>query len=811
MAGPKVSGDDETVAAPPHETGPRPSAGSAREPSSATPGPSGSQIIAGRYVILGLVGVGGMGSVYRAHDRVLDEVVALKMLRPDMVDAPGALARFHQEVKLARRVTHPNVARMFDIGEADDGRKYLTMELVEGESLGALLAREVRLGVACTVEIASAICEGLAAAHQAGVVHRDLKPDNVLLDRTGRVVLTDFGIARASELRPDAPRVTQGGVVGTPAYMAPEQVQGAAVDTRADLYALGVMLYECLTGACPWGGPTVFAVAAARLSAPPPNPREHRGDVPDALARFVMRCMARAAEDRYASAAEAAAALASFTLPAQSGPGVPVSVRASTRPPAPPDAGTAQGDKTVAVLPFKNLGAPDDAYLADGLTEDLLDALSMTRGLRVRARGAVAELVSASRDARDVGKELGVQVVVEGTLRRLGDVIRVGARLVSVADGFQLWAKRFERPAAEILRVGDEAAAAIAEALTVTPAHEPPPRAGAADPVALDLYLRGRHEFRKFWQHSIRTAVDLLGQAHARAPDDPAILGAYAQAVIRAFSIDPESSPDYAERGRELAQRALALSPKLAEARVALANLELNLGRPGAAAKALVPVLAESVSSPDAHELAGRLLLELGCIDEAIGRLRVALALDPTLQHVPWELARAHAYQGDWAAATELLGQRPATRDGKNLYWYHRARFLMWRGATEEAKALMPEVARDDFPLKEVAMGLLVVAYVKMLTPEARAQMDALLQVTAGGMRRRAFMAQIKAELYAYVGDHETALASVAVAVDCALIDVLWMDRCPLLAPLAGDRRFAALRATVAARASEALAALSGG
>src|SRR5579871_23407 len=266
--------------------------------------------VGGRYEILGLLGVGGMGSVYRARDRELDETVALKMLRRDLVEHPGMLERFRREVKLARRVTHKNVARTFDIGEHERYR-FLTMELIEGEPLTQLMAQCGKLPASTIVDIASALCAGLAAAHAAGVIHRDLKPDNILLARDGRPVITDFGIACAFE--PGALR-TVGAPVGTPAYMSPEQVEGASeIDARADLYALGVILYECATGDLPFQGRSPYVIAAARLTEPPPDPRLVRHDLPDSLVRVIVRCMARDREARFSTAEEVAEALAAVT------------------------------------------------------------------------------------------------------------------------------------------------------------------------------------------------------------------------------------------------------------------------------------------------------------------------------------------------------------------------------------------------------------------------------------------------------------------------------------------------------------------
>ena len=281
----------------------------------------------GRYVLCDLLGTGGMGSVYRALDTELDELVALKVLRPELTRSGEMVERFRREVKLARRVTHPNVARTFDIGE-HHGERFLTMELIEGESLATVLSREGALRLPRAIEIAEAIATGLSAAHAAGVVHRDLKPDNVLIerrkaqaareptdgletDRLGRIVLTDFGIARAY-LEP-ARALTRGGMtLGTPEYMAPEQLEmKTEIDARADLYAVGVILYEMVVGDRPWNGDSPFSIAAARLVGPPPDPRA-RAVLPDALADIIMRCMARRPDDRFARAEEVRVALQSL-------------------------------------------------------------------------------------------------------------------------------------------------------------------------------------------------------------------------------------------------------------------------------------------------------------------------------------------------------------------------------------------------------------------------------------------------------------------------------------------------------------------
>ncbi len=316
-SGPRIHGDEATLAAE----------GIA---SAATPSFTGPALVGGRYEILGLVGVGGMGSVYRARDTELEEVVALKVLRKELVEMPGMLERFRQEVKLARRVTHTNIARTFDIGE-HEGEKFLTMEYVDGESL-AELAAAGPMPLTKVVALARDLCAGLSAAHAAGVVHRDLKPDNVLIARDGRLVITDFGIARAVR-EGDAVVKTNGRPIGTPAYMAPEQVQGGDVDARADVYALGAMLYELLTGDRAWPGEAVLAVAAARLLEPPPDPRVKCPSLPEGVAGVILRCMAKDRDARFASAADVGRALERANAAATPSPQAGPVTRPSARPP----------------------------------------------------------------------------------------------------------------------------------------------------------------------------------------------------------------------------------------------------------------------------------------------------------------------------------------------------------------------------------------------------------------------------------------------------------------------------------------------
>lgn len=800
----KITGTEATVAVsggPPSPPGSTPTVAAGTEPALSTPAGSTRHTFARRYEIVGLVGAGGMGTVYRARDAELDEVVALKLLRKEVLDQPGMLDRFRQEVKLARRVTHRNVARTFDIGESE-GEKFLTMEFVDGESLAARIAREGALPLATVVEIAGALCAGLDAAHAAGIVHRDLKPDNVLLGRDGRIVITDFGIARA--LSGDGARAaTLGLALGTPAYMAPEQVEGAQdLDARADLYALGAMLFECLTGERPWNGESVWAIAAARLMHPPPDPRAKVPDLPPSAAELVMKCMARKREDRFATAARVMAALASLTLPAANSGGASI-------PPAPPlplepDA------KGIAVLPFRNLGPADDAYLAEGVSDDLTDALSMTPGLKVLARGAVARFRGDDRDVRAIGRELGVQVVVDGSVRRAAAMLRVSARVVSVADGFQLWAKRFDRPEKDLLSISDDVADAVADALTVR--RNAPARGAPTDGRAVDLYLRARHTFNRGWREDNVEAIKLFEQALDLAPDDPTILAGYARAQLRRFSFDTEAAgADDAERkARQSAERALSLSPQLGEARAALANLRWLLGDHVGCARDLREAVRVTPSSSEINELYGRMLLEAGDPARAVQCLNAAVSLEPSIDLAQGDLLRARALMGDWSAYEAALERAVPVTAQSNMLFFLLARLSMWRRDASVGAILRTLMKGRELSLQGELAGMIHILETRELPPEVVGVIDKWGKVAGRSRRRPMFFRQLAAEVHAFVGQPEKTLQAVKDGDAFGLIDVTWADRCPLFEPYRDDPVFRAARDHIAGRAKDVLDVLEG-
>jgi TolB-like protein/tetratricopeptide (TPR) repeat protein len=389
----------------------------------------------GPYEILARLGAGGMGDVYRAGDSRLGRSVAIKVLPPAFVDDPRRLARFQHEARMLASLNHPNIVTIHSFEEIG-GVHFLTMELVDGRPLHQHIPKG-GLPVERILDFAAAISEALAAAHEKGIVHRDLKPANVMVTTEGRVKVLDFGLAKevleanssAETLAPDE-YTRIGVIVGTPAYMSPEQVEGRLVDHRSDIFSLGTLLYEMATGEKPFQGQSAAELASAILRDTPRPVREMRAELPEGLEGVIQRCLKKSAADRFPSARDLRTGLCSVTtgIEAESG------------------AARAREGFWVAVLPFKYHGSNAEVTaLAEGLSEEIVIGLSRFSYLRVIARGSTLRYASEAVDVRSVGKELGARYVMEGSLRQAGSMLRIAVQLVDAGSGAHLWAETFDR------------------------------------------------------------------------------------------------------------------------------------------------------------------------------------------------------------------------------------------------------------------------------------------------------------------------------------------------------------------------------
>lgn len=783
---------------------------------------TGAQVVDGRYELIALLGQGGMGNVYKARDVVLGEVVALKTLKPELIDHATAVERFRAEVKLARRVTHRNVARTFDLGDAD-GVPYLTMEYVEGDDLARVLEREGRLTLGRVVELVAPVLDGLAAAHEVGIIHRDLKPQNVIVARDGRVVLTDFGIARATQ--PDRHLTGEGIPLGTPAYMAPEQVEGKVdLDPRADIYALGVMCFEMLAARLPFSGNTPMATALSRLVEEPPRLAEHRSDLADEIAAVVDRCLARDRDERWESV-DALREAFHRAVAQVSGERADAPPAPQTRPGAPPTSAAGAPRwrsssafdsfemeqtalKRVAVLPFRNSGSDEDAYIADGLTEDLIDELSMSRSLKVRPRGAVMPYKQSDTAPRAVGESLSVDVVVDGSIRRAGDRVRVRVALVSVDDGFQIWAKRFKGGSGDLFDISEEAARAIVDALAADQLATPQP--GGADSGAIDVYLRARHEMHEAWfSTDMSAAIELFEEAVAQAPNDPRVLSGAAMAYARAAFYDSPNQHEYLRRAENYAQRALSTAPLRPEPRLALALVQVSRLEYGAAVAHLREIIARAPSNADAHDLLGRIYRETGPLDRSIRHLETALELDPNLYKARWDLAYAYGLAGRFGEVDRLLNLPVHSDSEREAREAARCRTDTWR---DEPQWLDEGAQRPVQPTSSMLRHMC--EHRRHLTRTGDFNEEHLgfyrmgLAASVDGSRLNLVIRQLGIEGMALGGSNQLALDELEKAADVGLLDLVWVDRCPLFDTFRDSPRFKSARDKVAARVDAVMAAV---
>ncbi len=592
-----------------------------------------------------------MASVWLVEDLKHRRQVALKVLRPELSHALG-VERFQREIHLAARLQHPHICSVYDSGElppVEPGgppRLWFTMPFVEGESLRDRLKREGRMAPAEALRIAHEAGQALQYAHDKGVVHRDVKPENLLLAMDGSTLVADFGIARPADAPTQGEHLTATGVsVGTPAYMAPEQVTGDRnLDGRADQYALAATVFEMLAGRPPFVAMTGAALIAQRFSTPVMSVRALRPEVSPQVDAALARAMSLAPEARFPSitafvqSLERQADVDSPMAPRRTGGrrgwllagALLLALGASfvlVRRRAP----VAVGDTRVAVLPFAMVGGDSTGtYMAEGLADEVTTSLAQVRGLRVAPHSAAARF--AGRPVREAARGLEVDAVMEGSVRRAGDRLRVSAQLTSSADGLVLWAKAFDRPAGDVFALQQDIARDIVTALRekLGASATPDVRGGGSrDPVAYDLFLRGRYFWSRRGSHGLRTAIDLFSRAIAR---DSTFARAWA-GLAMAYGVLPFFGGATADSTVPLAEAsalgALRLDSTLADAHLALGNVRRYQWRWDDAERHLRRSVELAPDDATAHQWLGGVLYSTGRIGEGIVEMREARRLDP--------------------------------------------------------------------------------------------------------------------------------------------------------------------------------------
>jgi eukaryotic-like serine/threonine-protein kinase len=622
------------------------------------------------YKILEKLGEGGMGVVYKVEDTKLRRIVALKFLSRNLsVDRSRLLA----EARAAAALNHPGICSVIDFLE-HDGEEFIVMEFVEGESLrsrilhGKILEKDI-------IDYATQIADALAEAHRKGVTHRDIKPENLMITTSGRIKVMDFGLARQS----GGPQLTRdGGPAGTVAYMSPEQARGEAVDFRTDIWSFGVVLYEACTLRLPFSSDYEQAVIYAILNNDPPSPRLLDPEIPPPLEAIISRCLAKAPESRYATMDDCVSDLRSLgahsATSTASGTRLKIrtirivaaillagAVLAGASILFRPGATKAGERSSIAVLPFKNLSdKEDDAYFAEGLTDDIISQLAAMSSLRVIGRSSVMRYRNTDKPLRDISAELGVSTLLEGSVRHVGDRVRVVARLVDHATGENLWSDTYNRDIRGILELQSDIAQQIAAALQIqmlTDTSSTTVRKKPVDVQTWILYQKGLIEWYKRDTEGIKAAILYFEKAleldpdfapaHAGLSNALALLGDVGNLAIR--------PADAFARAKEEALKAIALDGKLAEGYAALGHVQMHMFQWGAAENSLRRAVALNPSSSVAHVCLGIYFEAVGRMDEARESLERAMLVDPLSIFTTSTTAIFYIRSGDFERAIALM------------------------------------------------------------------------------------------------------------------------------------------------------------
>jgi len=532
-----------------------------------------------QYKILAKLGEGGMGVVYKAEDTRLERIVAIKFLPRHIAANAEERERFKIEAKAAAALNHPNIATIHAIEEVDD-EMFIVMEFIDGQELKKEVISD-QLSVNSVIDIAAQIAEGLKAAHAKGITHRDIKSSNIMVTESGQVKIMDFGLAKIGG---DVHLTKAGVTLGTAAYMSPEQARGEVVDQRTDIWAFGVVLYEMLTGRLPFRGEYEAAMMYSILNEEPVAASSVRSDIPPALEHIVMRTLAKNPSQRYQTMSEVLQDLKQ-----------PVSTPVLVALP--------KADKAIVVLPFQNISPdPENAYFSDGLTEEIITDLSSIQSLRVISRTSAMKLKGTDKDVKTIGRELQVQYVLEGSVRKAGNNLRITAQLIDAATDAHLWAEKYNGTVDDIFDIQEKVSRAIVAALKVKLSPEENQKIAERpipDAQAYDYYIRARHEILQFSAESLERALKLLQQGLDIVGDNVLLLAGKGYAYWQFFNAGIKADDAVLQEAENCAQRLFALQPESVYGYRLLGLIQVSRGNPQQCVRHLKRALMIDPNDPD--------------------------------------------------------------------------------------------------------------------------------------------------------------------------------------------------------------------
>ena len=689
-----------------------------------------------QYRILSLLGAGGMGEVYLAEDTSLRRNVALKFLPTVLTKDKAHLQRFEVEARAVAALSHPNVCIIHEVIQSEDGRHCIVMEYIEGMTLRQRMAQD-QIGVDEALDIAIQIASALCSAHRAKIVHRDIKPENVMLREDGFVKVLDFGLAKLAETKPEPanseaetravdPRTLPGVLMGTVAYMSPEQARGLLVDARTDIWSLGVVLYEMIAGRQPFDGPTptdVIIQIAERDPAPLARSQPRAGF----LQPIVTKTLAKDRNDRYPTAEQALLDLknAKRELELGTDPGfhkrsgprlltktataiaaiviglVALAIWFTRQPKTPTPAAAARPIHSLAVLPMENFsGDPGQDYFADGMTETLISGLARVGSLRVTSRTSVVQFKGSQKPLKQIAKELNVDAVIEGSVQRFGDQIRVGVRLIDAEAEDLIWSKEYNSDLRDVLTLQNELAQAVTQAIRIKLTPQEQSRLAERrriNPAAYDDFLRGRYYLNRQTKSDNDSAIQSLSRAVEADPEFAGGWAELAQAYVWKLFLFAPDEKDLQQKAFVAVEKALALDPDLAEAYLARGRLLWTPANHFPHDQAIQEYRRALVLNPSLDEARNQLAVVLGhvgLVDEALAELDQALKTNPGNTLARFRVGEVLLFKGEHEKALAALRNVPAETN-PSLVGHQIVLTLFDLGRKEEAAATLEKFQKD--------------------------------------------------------------------------------------------------------------------
>jgi serine/threonine protein kinase/Tfp pilus assembly protein PilF len=649
------------------------------------------------YRILEKLGEGGMGVVYKARDTKLDRIVALKFLPKHLLCDEEAKTRFVHEAKAASALDHQNIATIYEIDEAE-GECFISMVYIEGKSIKEVI-KEKKLSIEAILRIAIQIGEGLNAAHKKDIIHRDIKSDNIMLTHEGLVKIMDFGLAK---LKGVTKLTKTGSTLGTLQYMSPEQAQGTEVDQRSDIFSFGVVLYEMVTGQLPFKGEHEAAVVYSIVNETPEPLARYKANVPEGLQRIVDKAMDKSPEMRYQHADDLGADLRKLKKELESG-----ALREQAAP--------TKAQPSIAVLPFTNLSADkEQEYFCDGMAEEIINALTHVEDLRVVARTSAFAFKGEKIDIREIGKKLNVKTVLEGSVRKAGNRLRISAQLINVADGYHLWSEKYDRNMEDVFAIQDEISLTIVDRLKVkllVGEKAKLIKRYTGDPEAYNFYLKGRYFYNKRTEEDMKRSIEYFERALEKDPKFALPYAGLAETYATFGFYHWWPYEEARSKAKEFAVKGLEVDDSVGETHGAYANYVLWYEWQWAEAeKEYKKAIQLSPSDVEARHMYAHLLESSGRFDEAIAEMGKALELEPLSINLNHCMAQIHFFAGNYDEAIDLLQKTIEMDPGFPLQYFWLGRVYLQKGELQKALEMFERGA--DFPtIGTMVLGGLGLAY----------------------------------------------------------------------------------------------------